>query len=189
MARFAAIALLLAVTASAQSISNEQKEEVGKALSQALNVLSGKAKAAGKSSTCASLFPSGKPEAGDSAAVWESCKDVVATGVKRAVLLSRRPNVGGITDSEKREIAKDLGDALATMSASPGTGSASKEESCRGLFPEGEPKDTSSPMWKSCKSVLFYGLIQTAQQVALHPAGRADLTAAVVKAAQALSWQ
>eukprot|EP00747_Dinoflagellata_sp_TGD_P165226 gnl/TRDRNA2_/TRDRNA2_186232_c0_seq1.p1 gnl/TRDRNA2_/TRDRNA2_186232_c0~~gnl/TRDRNA2_/TRDRNA2_186232_c0_seq1.p1 ORF type:complete len:196 (-),score=41.41 gnl/TRDRNA2_/TRDRNA2_186232_c0_seq1:121-708(-) len=186
-----ALALLFAGNASAQPLSSRDKAAVGNALNGAIAVLSGKAAAGSKWSSCNGLFPRGRPEAGDSQAVWNSCKDVLS-GVKRGSLLAKKAQQqltvqGPITADEKAQVAKALGEALSTMSAAPGTASGSKYDSCAALFPNGQPADTSSPMWTSCKSVLFYNLLQRAQKV-VQTATRDKATAIVQQASIELSW-
>jgi len=56
-------------------LSSSEKAVVGNALTKALNVMSGKAPATSKASSCFALFPNRKPEKANDP-VWESCKEI-----------------------------------------------------------------------------------------------------------------
>jgi hypothetical protein len=160
------LVLFCGVAANARPISDAERNAVGGALEKALAVMSGNSKAGSKASTCWQMFPNGAPADAATSVTWASCKDVCGGG-KHANLLSSKRQAGSddssrpITSSERQQVGQALTNALSALG--PGGGSASKFESCSGLFPKGEPRQ--GPVWESCKSVLTTNLIEAAVKV------------------------
>lgn len=70
-------------------ITDGERQAVGKALTEALNVMSGKAHAGSKSTICMGMFPNGAPADAATSATWASCKSEFHW---HSALLARKPS-------------------------------------------------------------------------------------------------
>eukprot|EP00929_Paragymnodinium_shiwhaense_P120001 TRINITY_DN91916_c0_g1_i1.p1 TRINITY_DN91916_c0_g1~~TRINITY_DN91916_c0_g1_i1.p1 ORF type:complete len:236 (+),score=71.38 TRINITY_DN91916_c0_g1_i1:59-766(+) len=152
-----ALGVFASLAGARDPLTSSQRQAVGKALSDALGVMSGKVKSGSKYSICADMFPNGAPADAASNPSWNSCKSLI--GTKRSSLLSKANTP--LTTAQKEQVGKALKDALSALG--PNGGSQSKYESCAALFSHGEKHEGA--LWESCKYEIGESLMQRAVQV------------------------
>jgi len=180
-----AFGFLAALVGARGPLTTEERNAVGKALSDALGVMSGKVQAGSKYSICTDMFPKGPPANAASNPSWNSCKSLLGYGSKRSALLSKAN--APLTASEKAQVGKALKDALSALS--PNGASQSKYDSCQALFGNGEKREGT--LWESCKTEMGQSLMQRAVQYLSSDSPitgqqRAEISAALGTALQAM---
>jgi len=143
-----------------RTLTGAEKEAVGAALGNALNVLSGKAKSGDKFSICSNMFPNGAPTEGTKDPSWVACKDDLPSVSAYGSLISWKQAVvakGGakhpLSEHEKAAVGDALGEALSVLSGKAHSGS--KTSICSHMFPNGAPADAATSVtWKTCASTL-----------------------------------
>jgi len=143
-----------------RTLTGGEKQAVGAALENALNVLSGKAKSGDKFSICSNMFPNGAPTAGAKDPSWVACRDSLPSVSAYGSLISWKQAVvakGGakhpLSENEKAAVGDALGEALNVLSGKAQAGS--KMSICSHMFPNGAPSDAATSVtWKTCASTL-----------------------------------
>lgn len=143
-----------------RTLTGAEKQAVGEALGNALDVLSGKTKSGDKFSICSNMFPNGAPTEGTKDPAWVSCQGSLPSVSAYGSLISWKQAVvakGGakhpLSEHEKAAVGDALGEALNVLSGKSHSGS--KTSICSHMFPNGAPADAATSVtWKTCASTL-----------------------------------
>lgn len=156
-----------ALIAFHQPLTSSERAAVGKALAEALGVMSGKVQAGDKFSICSNMFPNGAPADADRDATWLSCKNVIPQNYGRAAMSLIARNKQPMTSSEKAAVGNALSKALGVMSGN--VKSQDKFSICMEMFPNGAPSNAEQDAtWLSCKDELPASYGKKASLIARH---------------------
>merc|ERR1719272_541123 len=92
-------------------LSSSDRNAVGKALTDALGVMSGKTQSASKYDSCLSLFPKGAPADADNNPEWFACKDELKDeeySLLQPALAALKSGSRDITGPERAAIGDEL---------------------------------------------------------------------------------